>query len=137
MSHDPRYDKEAADFLAADELIRSRIQECAVGNADPSVLLEAQSLVHGNRQADYGHPIHDYSATGRIWGAILERWLRSIGFPLPESGFPDVDPRVCTVMMAGVKLSREAGKHKRDNNVDTAGYAECTEMIARRQEEAA
>lgn len=105
--------------------------------AEPSVLLEAQSLVHGDRQADYGHPIHDYAATGRIWGAIIERWLRSIDFPLPPEGFPDVDPRIATVMMQGVKLSREAGKHKRDNNVDSAGYAECTQMISDRQRELA
>lgn len=106
-----------------------------LGLKTESVLEEAQRLVHGNRQADYGHPIVDYKATGRIWGALIERWLVSLGFPLPPEGFPDVDPRICTLMMAGVKLSREAGKHKRDNNVDTAGYAECTEMIAEKQAE--
>lgn len=106
-------------------------------NKAESVLVEAQRLVHGDRQDDYGHPIVDYKATGRIWGATLERWLLSIGFPLPPTGLPDVDPRICTLMMAGVKISREAGKHKRDNNVDGAGYFECTEMVAEKQAEEA
>ncbi len=94
-------------------------------STDETILQEAQRLVHGDRGADYGHPIVDYRATGRMWGAILER---SFGFDVP-----DVPPRICTVMMAAVKLSREAGKHKRDNLTDTAGYAECAAMIAERE----
>jgi hypothetical protein len=86
---------------------------------DESALEEAQRLVHGNRGADYGHPIDDYTRTGRIWGAIL--------------GIPDIDPRICCLMMAGVKVSREVNKSKRDNRVDLAGYAECAEMVAERQ----
>lgn len=84
-----------------------------------TILEEAQRLVHGNRGADYGHPIHDYERTGRIWGAIL--------------GIPDIDPRLCCLMMAGVKISREVNKHKRDNLTDLAGYAECASMVAERQ----
>ncbi len=84
-----------------------------------TILQEAQNLVHGPRQAAYGHPIDDYTRTGRIWGAIL--------------GIPDIDPRLCAVMMGGVKMSREVNKHKRDNLVDLAGYAECANMIAERQ----
>lgn len=84
-----------------------------------SILEEAQRLVHGNRGADYGHPIVDYESTGRMWGAIL--------------GIPDIDPRICCLMMIAVKLSRESRKHKRDNLVDAAGYAECAAMIADKQ----
>ena len=84
-----------------------------------SALQEAQRLVHGDRGADYGHPIDDYTRTGRMWGAIL--------------GIPDIDPRLCTLMMVAVKMSRETHKPKRDNRVDMAGYAECCEMIAERQ----
>lgn len=97
----------------------------SLDNERETILQEAQRLVHGARGSDYGHPIVDYKATGRMWGAILERhW---------GSETPDVDPRICCLMMAAVKLSREAGKHKRDNNTDTAGYAECAQMIAERQ----
>ncbi len=90
-----------------------------------TILEEAQRLVHGDRGAAYGHPEDDYKATGEIWGAILERakW----------SGGP-VDPRIACLMMVGVKVSREAGHAKRDNRVDGAGYFECVDMIAQRQE---
>lgn len=87
-----------------------------------SALQEAQRLVHGNRGADYGHPIDDYTRTGRMWGAIL--------------GLPDIDPRIACLMMAAVKISREVNKPKRDNRVDLAGYAECADMVAQRQEAA-
>lgn len=87
--------------------------------ARESALQEAQRLVHGDRGAAYGHPIDDYGRTGRMWGAIL--------------GLPDIDPRICALMMAAVKVSREVNKPKRDNRVDLAGYAECAQMIAERQ----
>ena len=84
-----------------------------------TILQEAQRLVHGDRGKDYGHPIEDYTRTGRIWGAIL--------------GIGDIDPRICCLMMGGVKMSREVNKHKRDNLTDLAGYAECADMIAQKQ----
>lgn len=86
-----------------------------------TILQEAQRLVHGDRGASYGHPIDDYTRTGRMWGAIL--------------GIPDIDPRICCLMMAVMKVSREVNKHKRDNLVDLAGYAECGAMVADRQSE--
>lgn len=92
-------------------------------NEKETALQEAQRLVHGDRGADYGHPIDDYTRTGRMWGAIL--------------GIGDIDPRICCLMMAAVKISRECNKPKRDNRVDLAGYAECANMIAERQESAA
>lgn len=86
-----------------------------------TILEEAQRLVHGDRGADYGRPIHDYTRTGRMWGAIL--------------GIPDIDPRIACLMMAAVKISREVNKHKADNLVDLAGYAECASMVAEDQAE--
>lgn len=94
--------------------------EFARARATPETILEeAQRLVHGDRGADYGHPIEDYTRTGRMWGAIL--------------GLPDIDPRLCALMMAALKIGREVHKPKRDNRTDLAGYAECADMIAERQ----
>lgn len=72
-----------------------------------------------NRSSDYGHPYDDMTRTGRLWGAIL--------------GIGDIDPRICCLMMAAVKVSREVNKHKEDNLTDLAGWAECAQMVAERQ----
>ena len=74
-----------------------------------SVLTEAEGLVHGDRNADYGHPLDDFKRTAKIWGAIL--------------GF-EITPAQVGLCMCGVKISRECNKSKRDNMVDLAGYAE-------------
>lgn len=94
-----------------------------------SVLQEAQRLVHGDRGAAYGHPYFDYRCTGKVWGALLEHWLHGIGFLSDEQGFPPIPARIAAEMMIGMKLSREMNKSKRDNRTDTAGYAECAQMI--------
>lgn len=92
----------------------------AVFGEPETALQEAQRLVYGDRAKAYGHPIEDYTRTGRMWGAIL--------------GLPDIDPRICCLMMAAVKISREVNAPKRDNRVDLAGYAECAERVAVEQD---
>lgn len=77
-----------------------------------SVLIEAQGLVHGDRNAAYGSPLHDFQRTAKMWSAIL-------GVEVP--------PEKVGLCMIAVKISRECNKHKRDNLVDIAGYAECVE----------
>ena len=84
-----------------------------------SVCAEADRLVSGDRQADYGHPFEDFTRTGRIWGALL--------------GLPDIDPAVVGLMMGGVKMSREVHRPKRDNLVDLAGYAKTVDLVRQRQ----
>lgn len=74
-----------------------------------SVLVEAQGLVHGGRNKEYGSPREFYIRTAKIWEAIL--------------GFP-VTPEQVGLCMCGFKLSRQIAKPKRDNMVDLAGYAE-------------
>jgi len=86
---------------------------------DESILQEAQRLVHGERGTDYGHPIEDFTRTGRLWGALL--------------GIPDVSPETVAMCMIAVKLSRETHHPKRDNRVDIAGYAETLDMVRQQQ----
>lgn len=85
-----------------------------------TILEEAQRLVHGDRGGDYGHPIDDFTRTGRLWGAIL-------GLPGP------VPPETVGLCMAAVKISREVNRPKRDNRVDAAGYLETVQMIHERR----
>lgn len=86
--------------------------------AGETILEEAQRLVHGNRGDDYGHPAEDFTRTGRMWGAILDR--------------PDVPPELVGLCMAALKISREVHRPKRDNLVDLAGYAETVAMVHQR-----
>ena len=79
-----------------------------------SVLLEAEDIVNGSRDADYGDSHENLRRIAAIATAI--------GHPIDERG-------VCLVMMA-VKLGRHLHKHKRDNLVDLCGYAE---MMAREE----
>lgn len=102
---------------------KPRITEQARTDAIPrppappeTILQEAQRLVHGDRGNDYGHPVHDFTRTGRMWGAIL--------------GIPDVSPHLVGLCMVALKMSREVNKPKRDNRTDMAGYAETVDMIA-------
>jgi hypothetical protein len=74
----------------------------------------ANELVSGDRQNDYGHPIHDFSRTAKIWSAILR---------------VEVTPEQVALCMVGVKLSRECNKHKDDNIIDGCGYFRTLEMV--------
>ena len=114
---------------------------------DQTILEEAQGLTRGARQAQYGHPMSDFQAMGRITAAILGRWLESEGYtlwkqeplgPQPQHVdgdskrspvyFPDIPPRIATMLMQSVKLSRGAARPSHDNRVDGAGYWDCTDM---------
>lgn len=79
-----------------------------------NILLEANTLVHGPRQKDYGHPIHDFTRTAKMWSAIL--------------GI-EVTAKQMALCMCCVKISRECNAAKVDNLVDLAGYAETANMV--------
>lgn len=80
-----------------------------------SILEEAESLIHGDRRGDYGHPLDDFTRTAKMWAAIL--------------GLTTITPEEVGLCMIAVKLSRECNKEKRDNLVDICGYAGTLEMI--------
>lgn len=79
-----------------------------------NVLEEANKLVHGDRNADYGHPIDDFTRTAQMWSAIL-----GVTVSAEQVG----------LCMCAVKISRQCNKPKADNLVDLAGYAETVNMV--------
>lgn len=74
-----------------------------------SVLTEAESLVHGSRNAAYGSPLDSFQRTAKMWSAILGH---------------EIQAEQVGLCMIALKLCRECNKSQRDNLVDIAGYAE-------------
>lgn len=91
-----------------------------------TILQEAQRLVHGDRGEQYGHPIFDLTRMADIGTANIRHKLRP-GVRLEAED--------AARMMIGTKLSRETFMPKRDNRVDTAGYAEVLDMIVQWREQ--
>lgn len=83
-------------------------------NADKSILMEAQRLVYGDRNEDYGHPLDDFTRTAKMWSAILGS---------------SVSAEQVGLCMMAVKISRQCNVRKRDNMVDAAGYAATVQMV--------
>lgn len=74
----------------------------------------------GDRNSSYGNPKDDFVGTGLMWTGLLQDLLKP-GVVIP--------PERVSLMMAALKLRREANKHKRDNIVDAHGYLLCHEWI--------
>lgn len=72
-----------------------------------TILEEAQRMVYGDRQADYGSVTENFSNIARLWSVIVGK---------------DITPEQVGLMMVTLKVARQMNKPKRDNLVDGAGY---------------
>lgn len=79
-----------------------------------SLLNEAKTLVHSDRNATYGEPTQNFSDTAALWNIQFSHKLRE----------PFTADDVAQAMI-GLKLARIKAANKRDNWVDIAGYAAC------------
>lgn len=80
----------------------------------PSVLSEANTVIHGDRASAYGPPEQSIDRIRGMWSAIF-------GHEVSRTQF-------CLAMIA-LKISRETNAHKRDNLVDICGYAALLEKV--------
>lgn len=92
----------------------------SMANERPGVaeMAEAESLVFGERSADYDAAADvaasiaaNYAGVAKVWSGMLSHLLSR-----------DITAEEAALMMAGFKLSREMKKRKRDNVVDAHGY---------------
>jgi len=79
-----------------------------------TILQEAQDVVYGDRQEDYGSVTQNFTTIAQLWSAVL--------------GIK-VSPEQVGLCMIQVKVAREMNKPKRDNLVDICGYAACLEKM--------
>lgn len=89
--------------------------EATLVTSKETITQEAERLIHGNRNADYGHPLEDFTRTGKLWAAIL--------------GIETVTPQQVALCMVALKISRQINRPKRDNLVDGCGYFGTIEMM--------
>ena len=73
----------------------------------PSALDQAVQIVHGDREATYGHPAANLNRIAKIWSVIFEK---------------KVTAEQVAWAMVGLKMSREVNKVDEDNLTDAIGY---------------
>ena len=91
-----------------------------VPTPEPTVLEEANELIYGDRQSQYGSARQNFGDIAALWTTIL--------------GI-DIEPEQVVLCLIGLKMARamrdvEKGRYvKRDTAVDIAGYAGCLEKL--------
>ncbi|ASZ75489.1 phosphofructokinase [Mycobacterium phage Kimona] len=80
-----------------------------------SILEEAQRLIHGERNKNYGHPRENFKDIALLFSGYLEKEIT------------DIDVANLMILM---KVARVKGTgYHRDSMTDIAGYAGCVERI--------
>ncbi len=80
-----------------------------------SILEEAQRLIHGERNKNYGHPRENFKDIALLFSGYLEKEIS------------DIDVANLMILM---KIARVKGTgYHRDSFTDMAGYAGCVERI--------
>ena len=81
---------------------------------DKTILEEAQEVVYGDRQADYGTVTDNFNRIAKLWEPILQC---------------PVTPQMVGLCLVQLKVARQLNKPKRDNLVDGAGYFATLEKL--------
>jgi hypothetical protein len=84
-----------------------------------SILSKAETIVNGERQCDYDEPTGSFNKVAQIASLLTHK---------------DLTAKDCCLVLIAVKLARESFKHKEDNLVDLAGYAELLNRIEEQEQ---
>lgn len=86
-----------------------------------ALLQDAERLINGDRNLQYGAPIDDFTVTAQMWESYLCRTMETRNVEAPT-----IEPHDVAVLLILVKISRLAQTpEKRDHWLDIAGYAGC------------
>jgi hypothetical protein len=88
-----------------------------------SILQEAERIINGERQDQYGSPERNLDRIACLWNAYLRG-------PYGEASIPELGPDDVAWMMVLLKMARQMNAPKRDNLVDAAGYIGLIEKIS-------
>ena len=86
-----------------------------------SVCKEADEIVSGERNEQYGDPVTNATKIAEIATPLLKDYLKD-GVKL--------DGRAVCFFMIALKLARELHAHKRDSIVDAIGYLKILHMVS-------
>ena len=86
-----------------------------------SILSEAEEIVNGNRQSDYGDAANNFHRIANVVNSMYPQL--------------NINAQQCCAVLMAVKLIREGFRHKRDNLVDLCGYAYIMNEINDRKNE--
>jgi len=75
---------------------------------EPDILEEARQLIHGDRAASYGEAKASFARIAKLWSAYKG---------------VEITPKDVASLMILLKMSRSVTSNKRDNWLDTIGYA--------------
>lgn len=115
-----RKEKMLAETIGLDVLDVNLDAGLVVSHQDDSILDEAKRLVYGDRNAQYGPAIRDFSRTAAMWTVLFGELLKD------GASF---GPQHVPLGMIAVKLSREVHRPKRDSMTDLCGYAATYEQV--------
>lgn len=86
-----------------------------------SILSEAEEIVNGSRQSDYGDAANNFHRIANVVNSMYPQL--------------NINAQQCCAVLMAVKLIREGFRHKRDNLVDLCGYAHIMNEINDRKNE--
>jgi len=86
-------------------------------NTRGKILKEAESIVNGKRNKDYGDPYDDFTTTAELWQTYLERITA-------RRGSLALEPHDVAAMMMLLKVARLTwSPEEKDHWQDAIGYA--------------